>query len=378
MPEFILRDDREETEGQINGKPHADKRGEEGYLYKVQLLREENGVQAQAAYAKKWYRSFDYPFSLPLEAQGAALSPFWHARIVLQYELINAAFPEHSVQMIGGYDPRIQKNNRFNILPGRPTTVTAEAVADSKLQAAYDQIIGPHYAKLHEYKDEMLRRTGSRNLTNDPFIENGRIRTDNAIRELLGEDIMIAKEWDDGSGPEGLQRKILAKNPQNRMATMIEWGVHPIHPEMNFVPGNRDTHAEPPYGTFVEMTIHDLDALHGKMRQKLQGNQAALAAFERKLKSYSIYKKLDELYAEVAFATSYGPADQFKFSEEVQSSIYNLLETLRKAWESGAVSIKDENILRQVKSGLKQAFNSQNHIIIAAQIKSIAQRLATL
>ena len=36
MPEFILSDDREATEEQITQKPVADRRGEEGYLYKVQ------------------------------------------------------------------------------------------------------------------------------------------------------------------------------------------------------------------------------------------------------------------------------------------------------------------------------------------------------
>lgn len=368
---------RREVEPQIPDQARADFRGEEAFLSRVQ-------VQGEPHWAKSWYRTHvDHRrpgFTLPLNLNAAALSPFFYRVRELEYSIMHQAFPEFTVDMVGAYDPRIRSEANepvFNMLEGRPVTVTAEAQGDDVLAPQIMQVKREAYARLIPHVD-YLRTSGLGVGSHDPTIMAVRTMADKRIQQIVGPDIHLVgpSDLDFGSksplSHQQLRSRLAQRSPNNAMIDLIDAGIIPVHPEFNFVPGDRETHPRPPHGTFLEMQIYDPE----KLRQWFirQGRSGSMSKEQvdqvtANLDEYLHCMELDYLYTDLALSLPWGPRENWKLDKDVQTAIYQLVETISEAWERGAINLTKERarIQQQVMGKVGRSFYPQH---LALLIKS--------
>lgn len=366
---------RREVEPQIPDQARADFRGEEAFLSRVQ-------VQGEPHWAKSWYRTHAdlrrHGLTMPLRMNAAALSPFFHRVRELEYNIMHQAFPEVTVDMVGAYDPRIQSEengNVFNMLGGRPVTVTAEAQGDDILAPQVMQVKRDvFYARIIPYVDDRRGR-GLRVESNDPTIMAARADADRRIQQIVGPHVHLTGPNDPGFGSQSsfqIRSRLAQRSPKNVMIDMIDAGIMPTHPEFNFVPGDRETHPRPPHGTFLEMQIYDPE----KLRQWFirQGRSGSMSKEQvdqvtANLDEYLHCMELDYLYTDLALSLPWGPRENWKLDKDVQTAIYQLVETISEAWERGAINLTKERarIQQQVMGKVGRSFSPQH---LALLIKS--------
>lgn len=281
----------------VTAREDSETRGEEGLLYKVKVP----DIGEQVYWAKKWYRTGRKGFSMPFEVGGSLLSPFWHKLIELEGTIVHELFPNETIDTIGSYDERIRSGiaiyPSFNIMPGRPVTVSRETIGDPEITATRDEIMKHAYAVLLRHRDQSLRMHGSTS-DKDPFFDKWRKDINREMVRVLGPEIslddILFKVMDSDKLMNRLVENLRRRNPENIMADFFEAGISLSHPEVNFIPGSKDAHPRPPHGTFVEFAIADVEMLKGFVNQKYDGPKRDKLL--QKIQSYELHKLVDSLY----------------------------------------------------------------------------------
>ncbi len=353
----------DQIRAEVAKKETHDFRGEEGLLYRVPI----NG---EAIWAKKWHRSHTKGFYMPLGLGGSSLSPFWHRAVKLSYSLVHELFPNDTIDVVGSYDERTGPNlgvmREFEPLAGKPVTVSREAAGDPELCAIRDDIMASHYKVLLAGRDEGERR-GSTKAQMEPFFAAGRKEVNARIVKALGPEIdldslisSINAKDPDVLGQ--LARKIRARNPKNVMADLYEAGVSPGHPELNFVPGTKESHPNPPHGTFVEFSIADSKKFVDNIAKKFSNNPRKRDELLSKFRSYEIYTLVDGLYDRLFLA--FVQKTQGRGEPELIGKICLTLEKFRQITEKFGLTIDPAAMERSI-----------TNIIITANSREAINRL---
>lgn len=288
---------------EVDKKDNHDFRGEEGLLYRVPVGNE-------AFWAKKWHRSHTKDFYTPLDAGGSSLSPFWHRAVGLSYSIVHELFPKETINMIGSYDertPRILGTIRnFDPLSGKPITVSTEAQGDPELCEIRDSVMREHYQVLLAKRDEGTRR-GASKAEMEPFFNSWRHAVNARMVEIMGPEIdldslinSISPDTPDFSME--LARRIRKRNPQNVIADFLQAGISVGHPEVNFVPGTKESHPYPPHGTFVEFSIYNSQRLVDYISKKFANNPRKRDELMAKFRSFEICNLVDKIFDKIFLA----------------------------------------------------------------------------
>ncbi|MBI5412121.1 hypothetical protein HZA43_03005 [Candidatus Peregrinibacteria bacterium] len=347
---------RENVEAHVRalGKPTT--QGEEGYLYRIPSIAEPGSFD----WAKRWYRDQQLGLRLNDEAGGSATSPNFHAMRALEYGLIHEALPSVTPNPRGGYDTRVDDEALdilFRLAPGHPTTVAAEPPHDSERLKQLEKIKKDAYRALFTYKQSLVAGKRAVDLRNDHYVALLQSNTNDNIRALLGPDIKFpARSMDEFPYAVSQMRR---RNPQNPMIAMIEYGIFPQHPEMNFIPGNAQTHPASPHGTFIEPVLYDPSKLELKMRGRLGERSQGYKNFRNKFDLYLIYKRLNDLFVLIVFKSNFGHYDSFKYDPSIIFEIYRLLEVAREAYEKRKDLFGDSRLDNHVIKIVVDAFQSQ-------------------
>lgn len=355
MRSFVDVQYRDEVETHVKKMPKYSQKGEEGLLYRLG-----SGVEVQPAiWVKKWYRSHDNHVTLPEEMKGSATSPHFHALRKMEYDLAHQAFPEHVVEMVGAYDTRIDRGS-LQIAPGHPTTITKEPVHDSELLAYRNEIVTAAYEEFFRLK-ALLRQQfgGAYNITQDRQVLAWRARTNTQIHDLLGRELDFPLMGASGDLMRNVER-LRAQNRGNVIITMIEAGIYPIHPELNYIPRVPSADARPPHGTFIELRFYDLQKLEGYMRKKLGAASPEFQEFSRKLSMLNVYKKLDEVFTRLILHSNFGSQDYLKIHNVILTAMYRVLESLSVLYERGTVKLNDAAIISRITTATQNAFQSSS------------------
>lgn len=315
----------------VTGKDHA-RRGEEGALYRANL-------DGQDLWVKRWYRSHEVGYSINPDLGGAALSPFFARMKSVEYEIIHSLFPAETIDMVGSYDQRCIEDedgkglDAFGIFAGRPTTVSKNVTGDSELMAKYDAIIVPAQKMTVEYRDANIRSGRGNPDAMDPFFVTWRREVNRMVRDLIGPEVTFPHIHAKGQADYLRQvaenaRKIKARSPKNVIPEMISVGIYPIHPEVNFVPGNSKTHERPPYGTFLELKIFNPEVLNKKCKEIFANNPEGLKEMMGKMQNREILSKLHRLFHRVVFETQYPSNDRYKYGNEFNTAVADYLYRL--------------------------------------------------
>jgi hypothetical protein len=130
----------------------------------------------------------------------------------------------------------------------------------------------------------------------------------------------------------------------------------PIHPELNFIPGTKETHPRPPHGTFVEASIRDLHRFIVKRRQVLANDPEHLARFNRQTERYTLYRLLDRIFDDMILFSNYGPKDSWKYEPEVQTALFRVTEAIRDAYDGQGIDFNDESTLENLQRAIADMF----------------------
>lgn len=305
--------------------PESTFRGEEGLLYRIPSL-----VEPYDLWVKKWYRSNGKGFSVPIETGVAILSPYWARLKELEVILINALFPDCTVKMEGSYDERVSANH-FDIFSGRPATITRHVEAgDNVLFEALSLILEEAYKVILEHGDKMARRaieTAREVPGHAEFIQDWRRNVDDQIRKLLGPDLDMGAplDFDQVSARTEELRK---RNPNTTIVDLLDAGIVPVHPQVNFIPGNKETHPKSPHGTFLEFMIYDEQKLYAAAKKKFASSEEELGKFFVGLKELLVLERLDLMYDDIVMYSNFGNLDQEKYTAQFQSAFFLLLNEI--------------------------------------------------
>lgn len=348
----------EKARQEVEKKETHDFRGEEGLLYRISL----NG---ESLWAKKWHRSHEKAFYMPIEAGGSSLSPFWHKKIELSYTVVHELFPNDTIDVIGSYDERTPSSlgavSEFEPLSGKPVTVSREAVGDPELCAIRDDIMNQHYKVLLAERDAGARR-GATKEQMAPFFAAGRKEVNAKIVAALGPEIdldsLIASVV--GNGPQvmdQLARKIRARNPKNVMADFLDAGISAGHPELNFVPGRKELHPNPPHGTFVEFSIADSKKLVAHICRKFANTPRKRDELLSKFRSYEIYTLVDNLFDKILLA--FIQKTRGRGDAELLGKICLAIEKFRQVTEKFGLTIDPSNMEKSLMNIVMTSTNSR-------------------
>ena len=334
MERGIDPQDQREIEEQITEKGTPDFTGEEGYLYTVQLPDKTD----KTLWAKQWHLSLIDEIGLKFD--GSLTSPYFHEMKRIEYEMIHDAFPEITVEMYGSYDPRIKDDKKtFRFFPGRPTTVTVEVSGDPGLTRSYRDIIDVAYVRLRRERGEMEQAglyTWEETL---PTVSRWSRDVHGQIYKLLGPELYLPIIDGGTTIKKSVKRAISimkGKSPNNTMLQLLETGIRPIHPQINFIPGTKETHPQPPHGTFIELSIYNLEQLERKMKEKMRDDQPSLEAFKQKLAYFKILHELNSLFGRVIFwARQQQEQPSVELHQVVQSALFRFSEKTRLCYLKG-------------------------------------------
>lgn len=358
-----------------------DIRGEEGVLFIV--------PQDDAHYfVKQWYKSHDQKVGIPEKMGISPLSPYWHKVKVYEYKLIHDAFPEHTIDMIGGYDERIQPNPNpsssefkynYSLREGRPTTITREVAQDPILAQQRDAVLKPAYESILGFVDFHAERGIGAKMDN-PFFAQWRESVDSAMQRIFGKDIhipLLRIEYANAAelaqalakAMRNLAQDLERQQGNTAMVRMLKMGIMPIHPELNFIPGNAQTHTVKPHGTFVELAIRDLNTFTKERSRQLQGKEKEgdLKRMKGLLGRYTLYRNLDSFYDAMGVLGKYPPPkDQWRFDPTVETSFFHVTEALRLGHDRGKILV-NEQLRAQLVQAIQEKFArgfSTEHVAI--------------
>ncbi len=318
----------QEIKRSVDRKSRPDTMGEEGILHIV----EQND---ERYFAKQWYKNHDTQLAVSPEHGGSPMSPYWHKLKFYEYQLIHDVFPDATVEMVGGFDPRIKKeadgSHSFDMSSGRPFTVTKEVLGDPIKTAQVRNVLDQAYALMLPYRDAVRGRP--KNDAGEAAFMRVVFKADQAIQEILGKELHL-EQFQGGYTSKEFERLIATVkqvDPNSRMIALLECGVVPIHPEFNFIPGTKETHPQSPHGVFIECAIRDINRFRlGVNKRFIQPQQAAdKAALNAKMERYLLYRTLDQMFDHF-LRTPLGPKEAWKFDPAVQTAIFHLLEYVKK------------------------------------------------
>jgi hypothetical protein len=333
---------RKEIESQINpDQPTAE--GDEAKLYRVK-------VNGEAYWAKKWHRSqIDERWMMQRLQKGSATSPYFHQLRKAEYDLIHRAFPGITVEMVDAYDERVQgteKQPKFDMSGGKPTTVTREVKGDPELMAKRNEIVEKGAERSRQYM-----RSAEMGLIDvgqaQRYIMQTRADAEDAMQKLVGPELQLpiyefaGLSWEQAE-PQIIQ-KLRRQNPENTIIELLEWGIMPAFPEGNFIPGDKETHPRPPHGTFIELKLKYPDKFRRKLEKELSEKEQQ--TFKADLDKYELYKKLDEMFYDILFSVRYpGTKSQWPMKPDFQSAVFRTLEAVKNACERGAFTAEDRTL----------------------------------
>ncbi|MBP9770897.1 hypothetical protein KBC97_01915 [Candidatus Gracilibacteria bacterium] len=348
----------EKVRQEVDKKKTHDFRGEEGLLYRT-------SVNGEPLWAKKWHRSHDKAFYMPIELGGSSLSPFWHKKIELSYSIVHELFPNDTIDVIGSYDERVSSSmgniREFEPMDGKPVTVSREAVGDPELCAIRDDIMNQYYAVLLERRDEGARR-GATKEQMAPFFAAERKKVNAKIVSAIGPEIeldsLITSVVASGfKGLDQLAKRIRARNPKNVMADFLDAGISAGHPEVNFVPGTKELHPNPPHGTFVELSIADSKMLVAHISRKFANNPRKRDELLSRFRSYEIYTLVDQLFDKILLA--FIQKTQGRGDAESLGKICLTLEKFRQVTEKFGLTIDPSSMERSLVNIVVTSTNSR-------------------
>lgn len=324
----------QELRRKVDPKAAPDFRGEEGTLHRVT-------VEGADYWAKRWYRTHNKPWSIPFDRNAAALSPFWARAVDARYRLIHALFPGETVEPVGAYDERVRQQDdesRFSLHDGKPVTITANVNGDRDKMAQRDVILAEMYPIVLGFRDRSMREISE--VKDDPLFGKWRREINRRLSAVLGRDVTMGEPVNHPSEYDRRAEGVRALNPHSVIIDMVEAGIHPIHPEVNFFPGTPATHEREPHGTFLELDIHNLEKLRAAMEKKWQHDQDKLAETGRDWKDYVIASVLDRMFDETLFRSEFA-RDERILHPKITTAITRALYLLGDAMERGKVAPND-------------------------------------
>lgn len=289
---YMLDSLRKQVDDRVNDGQSEEytRRGEEGTLHRLE------GDDGQAYWVKRWYRSHDKPVSTPYQSRRPLLSPYWHEKKRLEGEIVHALFPDFTPETVGSYDERIQMIQgpggafRGFQFVGTPVTVTREALADEELLARLNTIIEPAYDVILKRRDKL--QGAGQGIFRDEFVRTWRRDVDRMVRDVLGDDI----RFDSTKPVETRIKDLKERSPENVMIKMMEAGIIPIHPELNFIPGPIDQFPQVPHGTFIENDIYDPIQVRAAIMDKFSDDPKQEQQLMDKVEQFELYRVLDGLF----------------------------------------------------------------------------------
>lgn len=267
-----------------------DKTGEEGRVYFY-------GTPENPRALKEWYNLHWHKQIEQEEKIRIPISPFHHKTNYYEMRLINILFPKHTVGVVGAADPRIQPNASgeivFSATADIPITVMERAKSDPAKQAEYDAIMEKAYSALlqaPQTEDDTIRREQQIAATQE---------ADNAVVASFGQElrntVYEAQTQRGARSPADVIDQALditrAINPNSAVVRMLQYGIAPISPQFNFVPGPTKATRQRPHGTFVELQIIDRERLVQKIAK-----HPKRTTLQKKFERYDIFRQLDLAY----------------------------------------------------------------------------------
>lgn len=315
--------------------------GEEGILHRI-------GLDDGRYFAKQWRgkhyegeragRSVTYAE----DSRHSPASPFWHKVKFYEAKLVHNAFPDSTLEMSVAYDPRITPDAdggaTFTPDVGRPTTVTREVEGDSKLRAERDVIVSDAYDEVwasrapnEEGVMRQLRSCGAFHLADIAMAKR-------FGRELLPPIVSHAEDmrtWT-ARNIEAVRREY----PTSELLDILEAGLIPVHPGVNFIPTVESDPERGPKGVYLELVIGDLDRLRTKLHERC-GDDACRAQVDRRIERYAMYRVLDELYDGIFIdQTLLGPTDVLN-DPDVMNAAFQMLRAAQERIEREGIAHAD-------------------------------------
>lgn len=313
-----------------------DRMGEEGILHIVT-------VGDERYFAKQWYNVGEKRLITDPASETSTASPYWHKVKFYEEKLINAAFPDVTVQMAAAYDPRIQKNPagqyEFDYSAGRPVTLTKEVKADAALMQQRDAITNPLYDHMLSY--HQVTQYGY-SATPDERREFYRLITEanDKLDQLFGNEAMALNFTVSGQAPprditinnarEIAQRASVKNYPNSLLARFWRYGILAIHPQVNFIPEGKDAITNTVQGRYIELGIFDIDRFIQQWQQ--DHTQAEMDALLPKLKRYELARTLDDLFDRIV-TKEYFEGDWTCYQPEVKAAVFQVTEAIRRKCE---------------------------------------------
>ncbi len=204
--------------------------------------------------------------------------------------LIHDLFPDHTVGILGAADLRIRPNGgvpEFLEHNGAPVTVLQRVAVDPSSASLIDSLVSGAYADFRAYQDGTL-------VDRSDTIASIRDRWDGRIIAEFGPELEDTlrksggmQSMDRQSTVHTALRYAKKTQPHSVVTHMLEYGIVPSHPAMNFLPTERREGLRP-YGRFIELQIVDAD----RLRQRLETRGDADHEL-RKLRRFQIMQGLD-------------------------------------------------------------------------------------
>lgn len=323
-----------EIQRKIRENPLPDIVGEEGFLNEAELNHSDYFV-------KRWNAVHDKGFAeLDRHKEGSPLSPYLHKAKFWEYKVINSLFPDRTVRLAGGYDPRITKNedgtHSFDSSVDKPVTIS-HAVPKRTEQASRQQArIKEFYAASAPILDQ-LRARHSEPPEGEP--DPLRQQYEDLFTDIDAEsrEVLNAPEFQffqtngtvflDNEGMEAMLKKLHTDirriNPNSSILPFLPAGIAPIHPEVNFIPRNNNPDGSTPAGTFIELGIVSPPRLFNYIRR--QNNPRVEKATSRML----VYQMLDRIF-DTAVRYFITEGKMGLYTPEVQTALFRLTEQYRE------------------------------------------------
>jgi len=312
--------------------------GEEGILHRI-------GLDGGRYFAKRW-RGKHYEGELAgrsvtysEENMQTPVSPFWHKVKFYESKLIHDAFPDSTLEMSVAHDPRITSDSdgdvQFAPDTGRPVTVTRDVAGDPKLRAERDRIVREAY-------DEVW---ASRAPNADGVMQHERetgafYRADISMAERFGRELFPQIVSHDRDMQKWMARNIEAVqrvHPKSELLDLLEAGLVPIHPGVNFIPTAESDPERGPKGVYLELAVGDLERLRAKLHERCS-DDACRAQIDRRIERYAMYRVLDDLHDGI-FVDQHllGGTDALN-DREVMNAAFQMLRAVQERIERDGIA----------------------------------------
>lgn len=315
--------------------------GEEGILHRI-------GLDDGRYFAKQWRgkhyegeqagRSVTYA-----EERGfSPASPFWHKVKFYEAKLVHDAFPDSTLEMSVAYDPRItpDADGGATFIPdaGRPVTVTREVEGDPKLRAERDDIVSDAYDDVWA-----SRSPDAWGVMRTKHQSGAFYRADVAMAERFGRELfppIVSHAADMRTWTTRNIEAVRGWYPKSELLEMLEAGLIPVHPGVNFIPTAESDSLRGPKGVYLELVIGDLDRLRAKLHERC-GDDACRAQVDRRIERYAMYRVLDEIYDSIFIDQSLlGPMDILN-DPEVMNAAFQMLRAAQERIEREGIAHAD-------------------------------------